>query len=239
MTDWIETELKLGLRSEQDWLRLRERLGPGHVVIQTNQFMDTPNRSFQSARIGVRLRTEQHETASTLGPPAPETLTLTVKGDAAPDSPHISRRIEFESSLLPTELEQVLDSGLVLNPWIDQWRQRTAGEAAAQAFLDRVEAAAQTRLIPFGDFTNRRETCRLDLAGTVGPVELEIDRTVYPGGWVDFEIELEFAPAKKKERDESHQETHRALVTWLARELEIQTFPVQSKLARLDAILST
>ena len=42
MTEWIETELKLGLPHENAWRWVRSRLGPGPVVEQQNHFFDAP-----------------------------------------------------------------------------------------------------------------------------------------------------------------------------------------------------
>lgn len=230
MTDWIETELKLGLRGEHAWQRLRDRLGPGRIANQTNHFFDLPERPFRAARIGVRLRRED------------DARILTVKGAADPASSVIKRRIELESDVDVEVFDRCLAAGLDLRPWVAQWRRRVAADPEIETFLERLETLAKDQLLrPFGRFTNRRETCRLELSDPDGPfeIELEIDRTEYPGGRVDYEIEVELKQARDglRSADTPIERTHRALVLWLENEIGIQTFAVESKLARLNEIL--
>lgn len=234
MPEWIETELKLGLNGEEAWQRLRTRLGPGRVVSQANHFLDRPEGSFRRARIGIRLRAQNGD------------RTLTVKGDSAPSETALTRRIELESAVDGAAFDRALREGLDLVPWIEGWRDRVGAEPEIRDFLGRVEGlAADAPLHCFGFFENRRESWPLTLDTRSGPIqlELELDRTEFPGGRVDFEleveleVELEAEEAKERDGAVGMTETQRALTHWLEAELGIQTFTVDSKLARLSAIL--
>jgi uncharacterized protein YjbK len=235
MTEWIETELKLGIPDESAWNWVRARLGPGHVLEQTNHFFDQPNRALGMERIGVRLREETAET----GPPK---RMLTIKGDRDPiGAPFVTRRLELESPLSSAAFDRAIREGLHLDEWIEHWRRTTSVDGsdhrALARLLDILETSAGTGpLERYAGFTNRRETLRFERVDRAGrlEMELELDRTEYPGGRVDFEIEVE----RTSERDGSMERTHRALVEWLESESGIRPFPVESKLARLNAILA-
>jgi len=61
---------------------------------------------------------------------------------------------------------------------------------------------------------------------------LELDRTTFPGGRADFEIE------PTSERDGSMARTHRALAEWFEREGGFEPLPAENELFRLNALLS-
>ena len=229
MSRLTETELKLGLPDEAAWEWLRAQLGPGPVVEQENHFFDRADRAFRDRRIGIRQRSEG------------ALRTLTVKADRStdPDGP-ITARIELEDPVDPQEFEQNLASGLALGPWIERWRARGTQDPAERhdlaRLLDTLDALARGVLIErFSGFSNRRERLRLVARDASGPVEIdfELDRTQYPGGHLGFEIEVEATAGQEA----SLVRAHRALVQWLERAGGIRTTTVDSKLARLDAIL--
>lgn len=231
MTEWIETELKLGLPHENAWRWVRSRLGPGPVVEQQNHFFDAPDQTLRKRRIGVRLRLEVLESRRSL-------RTLTVKSNRDENaSQAITRRLELETTLDPEEFDRALREGLHLSKWLPRWH-RIEPEMASDRhelarLLDALEAAGP--LERYASFSNRRETLAFECIDRLGPLQmdLELDRTEYPGGRIDFEVEVE----RTSERDGSMLRTHRALTDWLATEGGIRTFTAESKLARLNALL--
>lgn len=233
---WIETELKLGLPDEAAWRWVRDQLGPGPVRHQENHFFDTPERAFRAARIGVRLRREG------------DAITLTLKAD--PLESHesgaagaVSRRIELERPLSRSTFEQALIGGFSLETALAGWRReiREAPNAdAAFAMLGRVEALTRGGVLRrFGGFANRREILPFSTRDAAGSIEasLELDRTEYPGGRVDFEIEVELG-RQSAGRDGTLSRIHHALEDWLVGTGGFEPSVVDSKLARLEALIA-
>ena len=64
-------------------------------------------------------------------------------------------------------------------------------------------------------------------------IEVELDRTRFPGGRTDLELEVERSSEPRGRLDR----TRDALVRWLDDEGGIQTFARESKLARFEALL--
>jgi len=226
MTSDIETEIKLGLPNEAAWRWVRDRISPVHVVHQTNHYFDRPGRPLARARIGVRLR----ETTSG--------IRLTVKGEAeGAEDAVITRRIELERAVPPSVLTEALTDGLWLREDILTWRSASEGADPVQArFLDRLDAAiADGPLRSIGAFRNVRAIGSLRLSDEAGAldIEVELDRTRFPGDRTDFELEIERSsePAGHLER------TRLAVERWLDEEGGIRPFARESKLARFDAIL--
>jgi len=234
MSPWLEIELKLGLPGENAWNWVRNSLGPGHVVEQVNHFFDGPDRMLQKRRIGVRLRSEISREAST-------TRLLSVKSDPSQhDAGPLSKRLEMESVLDSRDFDRAIQRGLSLDQWLPDWRRITPTEIpehqALGELLDVLESANEAGPLEcYARFANRREHLPFRCTDSEGPLEIEIelDRTEFPGGRVDFEIEVE----RTSERDESMQRTHRALVQWLETNGGIRPFSVKSKLARLNSLL--
>lgn len=234
MEGWIETELKLLLPDAAAWDRVRAALGGGPIVVQHNHFFDRPDAALRAARIGVRLREEAGR------------LTLTVKGEraraeavagASADAGAVAHRIELEGELPREALEVALREGLDLSPWLARWRAERSMPALPPelaGFLAGLEAAlGDGRLVRQAGFVNEREALRLPLADEAGAfeVELALDRTLFPDGRVDHELEVELVgPSAFVDRVE------RAVRTWLAAELGIEGRPAPSKLARLHAV---
>jgi hypothetical protein len=164
-----------------------------------------------------------------------------MKGESVhADLEPVTRRIELETAIPTTEFDRALRQGLELATWIAKWREiRSESDRERQvldAFLDKSERLSNGILLErHAGFSNRRETFSLALHDSVGELDLEIelDRTLFPGGRVDFEIEVE----RTSERDGAMTRTHRALTDWLSKQGHIQTSVVESKIARLNALL--
>ena len=235
MTSWREIELKLALPDEDAWHWVRERLAEPRVKLQNNHFIDSPGAPLRDARIGVRLRREG------------ERRLVTVKSDGQIETEGaLSRRIELESAVPLAAFDEALEDGLLLGPWIDNWRAELTpsadGSPELEAFLTRLERLTSEPLQRFGSFDNERTTgtLRLDLADGPQRIEVELDRTHFPGGRTDFELEVEF-PTKGPTatgREALPEEVQRALIDWLA-EGGIHPFEAASKLARFQAILES
>lgn len=226
MDGGFETEIKLGLSDEAAWRWVRDRISPVHVVHQTNHYFDRPGRPLARARIGVRLR----ETESG--------VRLTVKGPAeGPEDASITRRVELERDRRPEDPARALATGLRLETDLVAWRAEAGGDPTRTLFLDRLEETTAGRpLETIGTFLNERSIGALRLTDRAGAldIEVELDRTRFPGGRTDFEIEVERSsePGGRLDR------TRDALVRWLDDEAGIRTFRRESKLARFEALLS-
>jgi inorganic triphosphatase YgiF len=154
------------------------RQAPAH---QTNTFFDTPSLSLDAARCICRLREEGGR------------YTLTLKGPATAASSDgvVTSKVEEEWDLDEAGARLLLagreDPLLVLkdrseqNPLLEQVRARAADE----------------RLAPLGAFSNERTriVATLVVAGAPRPAVLELDRTTFPGGVVEHEVELEIDDA--------------------------------------------
>lgn len=235
----FELEIKLALPDEAAWRALRDALRSPTVVHQENHFFDTDDRALDRARIGVRLRVTG------------ETIRLTVKADAdagsasagAPgeanrvDAP-LTRRVELEATISRDRFDRAMGQSLELGPWLAQWRQEPhGGDLPVRALLERLAALAPLRR--FGSFTNERTTGRLPLRrGTaddapVDEIEVELDRTTFPGDHVEHELEVELDAATP--RDEAlaiERAVHARLEA-----LGIEARAAPSKLARFRARL--
>ncbi|MEM9173834.1 MAG: CYTH domain-containing protein [Myxococcota bacterium] len=225
MEPGVETEIKLGLPDETAWSWVRDRIGPVRVVQQTNHYFDTAARGLARARIGVRLR------ATSAG------LRLTAKGEAPGAATEvITRRIELERDRAPDDLADALAHGLDLGEDVAAWRTEAAGDVARTAFLDRLERALDgARPTAIGAFRNERSIGSLRLVDEAGAlrIEVELDRTTFPGARVDFELEVE----RSSEPEGRLDRTRSALERWLEGEGSIRPFARESKLARFEAIL--
>ncbi|MEZ4331173.1 MAG: CYTH domain-containing protein [Myxococcota bacterium] len=234
---WIETELKLLLRDETAYGRVAQALGHPAAVRQTNSFFEDDAGMLRAARIGVRLRAEG------------EARRLTLKGDvpAASEAGSLARRIELEAAMSQPEFDAALDSGLDLAPWLERFA-RAAGADPLPPPLARFLATIRTatlgrRLACRARFDNDRAIARLTLSDTEGdlPIELALDRTRFPGGRVDQEIEVELGPATPPGTAGDPRLAPRieqALRRWLEQIGAGEVTPAPSKLARLHRALA-
>ena len=225
MADGFETEIKLGLPDESAWRWVRERIAPVRVVRQTNHYFDTADRALSAARIGVRLRV------------ADGRLRLTVKGAAeGAEDAVLTRRAELERDRPLDDLPTSLNHGLVLDEDLAHWRRSMADTTALNRFLDRLTGAISADpLRTIGAFDNERSIGSLRLVDATGEITIavELDRTRFPGGRVDFELEVETS----SEDGGRLERTRAALEDWLERDGGIQAFARESKLARFEATL--
>ncbi|MFH2008650.1 MAG: CYTH domain-containing protein [bacterium] len=167
----MECEIKLTLATAEDYQHLREQL-PNRVgeLEQHNLFFDTPDRLLAAGHWTLRLRREVPES----GDP---TCLVTVKGPSSIIAGAVRR----------TEVEGPVDCALWERA---QTRDLECRELAGppMAFLAR-ELDLRGPLRRILGFANRRTVFGLSLADA--PRQLLLDRTVFEGGQVDHELELE------------------------------------------------
>ena len=199
------------------------------VADQSHHFFDTRDRALDRARIGVRLR----ETGAR--------LRLTVKSDpvhaadpGAPRDAMVTRRVELEATISRDAFERALADGLDLTPWVASWR---AGPSARDPDVARVldTLGGVGRLETFGAFRNERTTGQLDLgsADREVRVEVELDRTRFPGDRLDHELEIEL----DARTDEAEARAIREAVLDRLAEMGIRATAAPSKLERFrDAL---
>lgn len=173
-----EIELKRRLVGHDAADRLVQVLGPvASDVEQVNHVFDTPDRSLHRTRHTLRLREEAGR------------FILTAKGPSRGVSGSVIARTEAESEIEP-ELARRLLSGQG-NP-LSELRQR-ATDAAFDGLWEGFEhARAGQPLRELGQFHNRRRTVHAAISPELR-VCVEVDRTRFPDGRVDDEVEIELS----------------------------------------------
>jgi uncharacterized protein YjbK len=209
-----ETEFKLALPDEQARQRLLAALGcgPGVTFRQTNHFFDSPERSLRRHEIALRLRQAEgrHE--------------LALKGPRrAAGSTALHERQELELVLTAEEAQAILGgTRSPLAPFLEL-------DPRPELVRTARELAAGRPLLHLGSFENER-TRLGPIAFAGGPaLALELDRTAFPAGRVEHELEVEL-----RAEDAGLVEPElRALL----REAKISWSPASSKAERFFRIL--
>jgi len=181
-----EIEFKLQLAGESDFDALVAVLPGGarlarRELAQTNHYFDTRDGALHAARSSLRLRE------------AGGAWTLTAKGPqdagAARDLA-LARRAEEECAVDGRSAAELLAGTRC--PLATLLARRGA---RASPFAARLEALVAGReLIRIGGFENLRARVgpiAVELDGRPRQLTLELDRTTFPGGRVDWEVELE------------------------------------------------
>jgi uncharacterized protein YjbK len=211
-----ETELKRLLVGQRAVERLVDALG-GAVAqrrLQTNYVFDTADLSLSRARHTLRLRVE------------PGAALLTAKGPTREVGTSTGSRTEAEIAIEPDLAAEVLRGG------VDPLRvlRTRLGEQGYERLwrdLDAIVGARPLELL--GSFENERSVVRAILPGGL-PVSIEIDRTRFPRGRTDEEVEIE-VPDERAVRDAEE---------WLDQTLDragIASMPSSPKIARFHAAL--
>lgn len=167
-----ELEIKIALPDESTYERLAGRLAPPRAAVdQQNIFLDTPDRHLGARGWALRIRRE--DDADHLG----ARLLITAKGPSRNLAGAVDRpEIEAEAPIALWDAVQAPEipcASLASLPL--EHLQNTLGLTG--------------NLVPILAFANRRTTFELPLGGRRRP--LSLDRTSYPTGEVDFEIEVE------------------------------------------------
>lgn len=174
-----EVEVKLALASRADYLRLLERLGtPRERIIQSNTFYDSSTGAWAAAQVALRLRTE---TISTEGPPDRQRALLTLKCGGSVHGDVFSRG-EIECDLPLSALED-----LRANPL----RFLELDVPPIRALRERLPEVRD--LVALGGFENLRWVypMTMEIGGRKFTGDWEVDQTTFPGGRIDYELEME------------------------------------------------
>jgi inorganic triphosphatase YgiF len=181
-----ESEIKV-LLGDEDARALRDRLGePSRVLSQVSLFYDTAEDHLARAGVCLRIR-EESAAAAPEGDDAPaggaERILLTVK-EAGLRAGALMVRPEVESEIARSDWEDL------------RLRRRHFAEldlapvGRLREILGRLDGLD---LAPLGRIENRREVYDLRTEGMA--FEVLLDRTVYPDGAVEFELESELPEA--------------------------------------------
>jgi inorganic triphosphatase YgiF len=174
---------------------------------QENRFFDAPDGRLRRADLTLRLRAEEGR------------FQLTAKGPLAPaPDPALHQRAEEEADLGADEARALLSSPAGA---LDALARALGHASALVARMRRILEGGE--LVHAGAFENERTVVGPLLAGGA-QVFLELDRTLFPGGRVDCEVELEL-PADAVEDG-------RALLQDLLRDAGVEGRPAASKAAR-------
>jgi len=161
-------EIKLDLVNEHNFDRLLDRLGePAEIREQTNYFLDSDNWDLSQSGWALRLRSYG------------ETVVMTAKGVAAENIDGLTVRPEIEETISVDELKRFLSAGTLLRnlpPKIN-------------AIFENIEP--DLRLTKKLSFTTIRHIIE-HRDGNIG-FRFELDKTIYPDGGVDYELEVEIA----------------------------------------------
>jgi hypothetical protein len=179
VAEHLEREFKLRIPDEAARAALIARLGGASAppAQQVNHFFDTRTRALRRARLGLRLREEEGR------------FTLALKGPPREDHPSLAARSEEELELDAGTARALLSGERAVLEALG-WRRSSAGPLVRQA----LRLAGKEPLLRVGAFENER--LRIGpLAfppGSTGPaLVFELDRTTFPGGRVERELEVE------------------------------------------------
>lgn len=216
-----EIELKRRLAGPDAAERLLAVLGPvASDVEQVNHVFDTPERGLHRARHTLRLREEVRLREEAVR------FILTAKGPSRGVSVSVSVRSEAESEIEPDVARRLLAGE---GDPLAELRQR-ATDAAFDGLWEGIEQARSGQpLRELGQFRNRRRTVRVVVSPALR-FSVEVDRTHFPNGRIDDEVEIELGRPELAAEVEA----------WLAERASaagIETQPSTSKFGRFYAAL--
>ena len=181
-TSGTEVEFKLRVDDLAQLMRIAIASGgtPEPTLVQTNQFFDTADRALDAARCVVRLR--QESTSSHTH------FFVTVKGP--------SLKAGAKTTVAEEEVEIDEVTARAIRAGADPLAPLHGSASATRLSLlaHVVTAAGNQPLVLVGQFENERTRIAARLpheSGRVFDVELELDRTRFPGDQVHHEVELE------------------------------------------------
>ncbi|MFT5284387.1 MAG: hypothetical protein ACI8TQ_000543 [Planctomycetota bacterium] len=211
-TEGREVEFKLSVRGEDDFSRLISMLGSesdtDSFSLQENHFFDTEHRTLRAYGLSLRLRFEENR------------RLLTVKGPVERSFDGLIERAEEEIEIDPVTAERILAGvespfGVIL-------------DGVSDASIPIVETA-RTALVGqtlecVGSFRNiRRYFGPVDVNGV--DLTFEMDRTEFPGGRIDHEVEIEVESEQEEQcRESLRQLFQRADIPWQKAQNKAQRF---------------
>ncbi|HEX6885261.1 MAG TPA: CYTH domain-containing protein [Planctomycetota bacterium] len=169
----LEREFKVRL-APGAYQALAARLAdwPARRAQQSSRFFDTPQRSLRAARLALRLRAEDGRFA------------VALKGPALPAADGLAVRAELERTVEEQAARAVLAG--------ERSALELFGSEASPLLAQARALVAGAPLGSIGGFENERLSLgpRALAPGTL-PVVLELDRTRFPDGSLEHELELE------------------------------------------------
>ncbi len=169
----LERELKLALTPEESAV-LEAHLGPPiRVTSQQNLYLDSAEGHLRREQIGLRLRIERSRAAESSG----TRFILSLKGPSRRKG-ELVERTEEEAEIDRAVAERIQAGGL------DPHTSDLPGLAPAARRL------GIRQVICLGSVENERRVLALPLPDERS-AELDLDRTRYPDGNIDWEVELE------------------------------------------------
>jgi len=172
-----EVELKRLLVGPNAGDRLIAALGAGvrEEKAQRNHFFDTDDRRLGRARYSVRLRFEDQR------------AIVTAKGPSRAVGGSTASREEAESEVESAEAEAIVRGGR--DP-VEVLRAHVSDPAFGGLWRGLETAREGAALRDWGGFENVRRVVPVTLPGGE-PLLVEVDRTTFPGGKIDEEVEIE------------------------------------------------
>ncbi len=210
-----ECELKIIL-TEEGLTRLHRALGPAaRLLLQRNHYLDAPAGDLRRSQHGLRLRLEVPLPPSWLDPPEGAAQRVLLSLPAWADAPGVPLRVSRPISDPERYVLSLKGPTTRRGEWSDRRDdQAELSHPIAEAILARGsgvgdlplpalhELAARlgfTRVEALGASDNLRRVYPVDLGGAAAdpaarsrsPFRLEVDSTLYPGGVLEHEAELE------------------------------------------------
>jgi len=182
-----EIEFKFRVENEDALAAFARSLGleREHLVArrQQNTFFDSADGRLRDQGLALRLRVEDGH----------GTLTIKGKGVSHSEDGALTERFEAECTITRQELDAIL-AGSLPPLWC---LQRSRNEIVEDGVAYVLAALEGSDLVSLGSFENERTTLpavELEVGGRPERVVFELDRTAFPGGRIDCEIEAEISP---------------------------------------------
>lgn len=218
-----EIEFKFRVEDENALAAFARSLGldPEDLVArrQVNTFFDSADGRLREQGLALRLRIQNQQV----------TLTIKGKGVSRSEDGALVERFEAERAITRQEADAILAGSLP--PLRCLQRSRDAEVESGVASIQ--SALGGKDLVFLGSFETERTTLpavELEVGGRPERIVFELDRTTFPGGRIDCEIEAEIRP------ESDFKELSTRLRELFAR-AGIEWSPAPSKLARLVRIL--
>ena len=161
-----EIEIKLNLENETNYLKLHERFGRGiEPRRQDNHFFDSPDMRLAASGWALRIRLEAGR------------ALMTAKSSASGGGGALAVRHEIETALDPDRARAMIDNGLMFGDIPDTIRDALGNLPADLA------------LTAGTGFVNYRTDIGIETGHAL--LRVEIDRTCFNDGRIDYELELE------------------------------------------------
>ncbi len=196
-----ESEIKIDLGNELNYRRLIDFCATaGQTIKQDNYFFDTDDRALLNCHWAVRVRIEA------------DTASLTLKGPKEKSPAGLAMRPELIAEISVAKAQSLLADGIAVAELPEKFQPFLSSEIAGKTLRSNIS------------FVNYRITSPWTVNNL--NLTLEIDRTVFSDGAIDYELEIELPEARL------FQIVVEALPSFLSRLGIPLVFQPESKLAR-------